>query len=240
MMNERLHAYYAAQVPSETCMVRLCNLSRAQKPKKSRAWLALPLAAACLLALVLVTQLRPARSGVTAPLATSAPTTQVTQPPAATTAPTDPPPQVTQYVESQQPEGDDPPATEPPAILPEGEGSGNSALPEPASTEWWWLGGVGGTGQSEPNSESEASLIPSTALVDDITGVYEDGFLIFTDQNTGESISIDLRDEPVEPGDNIAAIHAFGRDLLFDLLLEEGTENYAVYIMELPQREATP
>ena len=82
--------------------------------------------------------------------------------------------------------------------------------------------------------------MPSTALVDDITGVYEDGFLIFTDQNTGESISVDLRNEDVEPGDNIAAIHAFGRDLLFDLLLEEGTENYAIYIMELPHMEATP
>ena len=115
-------------------------------------------------------------------------------------------------------------------------------MPEPSSSDWWWLGGVGGTGQSEPNSEGESSaqLMPSTALVDDITGVYEDGFLIFTDQNTGESISVDLRNEDVEPGDNIAAIHAFGRDLLFDLLLEEGTDNYAIYIMELPQMEATP
>lgn len=160
MMNERLHAYYAAQVPSETCMVRLCNLNRTQKPKKNMAWLALPLAAACLLILVLVTQLRPARSGVTAPLATSAPTTQVTQPPAATTAPTDPPPQVTQYVESQQPEGYEPPA-------------GGNTEPDPSQI-----------------GEGSENLMPAPPEESFVTGSYADGIVTLTDSATGETLEL--------------------------------------------------
>ena len=103
--------------------------------------------------------------------------------------------------------------------------------PEPTPSDWWWLGGVGG---ADPNSEGSASLYPAELLVTDITGTYEDGYLTFTDLNTGERISIDLRDEPAEPGDNAAGIHMFGRDLIFDLVLDADGVNYEIFIIEIP------
>lgn len=235
MANERLCAYYEAQRPSEACMVRLCNLEQRPRPKPLILRLALPMAAACLLILVLVTQIRPTPEGVTAPLATSTPTARETLTPEPTPSVTVTSPQSPQAVDGSAPQiptETTAPITEGPVIPPENEGGGSDmSMPEPSPSNWWWLGGAGG---AEPNSEGSASLYPAEWLVTDITGTYEDGYLTFTDLNTGESISIDLRDEPVEPGDNVAGIHIFGRDLIIELLLDADAEHSEIIILEIP------
>lgn len=235
MANERLNAYYEAQRPSEACMVRLCNLEQKPRPKPLILRLALPMAAACLLILVLVTHIRPTPEGVTAPLATSTPTARETPTatPAATITPTQPP-QTAVTSAPLLPTEHPAPAMESPILPPENAGGGSSPptpMPEPSPSAWWWLGGTGG---AEPNRERSASLYPAEWLVNDITGTFEDGYLTFTDWNTGESISIDLRDEPVEPGDNVAGIHIFGRDLIIDLLLDADTAHSEIIILEIP------
>ena len=234
MANERLNAYYEAQRPSEACMVRLCNLEQRPRPKPLILRLALPMAAACLLILVLVTHIRPTPEGVTAPVATSTPSAHLVQMPAVTPAVTVPPPEITAGVEPRPPEQAYPVTGDEPDPSPGGGGAGSGNAmpqPEPTPSDWWWLGGVGG---ADPNSEGSASLYPAEWLVTDITGTYEDGYLTFTDLNTGESISIDLREEPAEPGDNAAGIHMFGRDLIFDLVLDADGVNYEIFIIEIP------
>lgn len=250
MANERLCAYYEAQRPSEACMVRLCNLEQKPRPKPLILRLALPMAAACLLILVLVTQIRPTPEGVTAPLATSTPTARETLKPEPTPAATVTPTQSPQAVETaapQIPTETTAPITEGPAIPPENDGSGgsNEPKPEPSPTDWWWLGGAGGSGSSELNpADPSAEDSPTPQMpeeVTDITGTYENGYLTFTDLNTGENISIDLQDEPLEPGDQAAAgIHIFGRDLIVALVVGETASDVAVSLYELPKLEAEP
>ncbi len=247
MANERLNAYYEAQRPSEACMVRLCNLEQKPRPKPLILRLALPMAAACLLILVLVTQLRPTPEGVTAPLATSTPTARETLTPEPTPSAAVTPTQSPQAVETpapQIPTETTAPITEGPAISPENDGSGgsNEPKPEPSPTDWWWLGGAGSS--EPPSSDPGAEDLPTPQMpeaVTDITVVYENGDLIFTDLNTGETVTIDLTDEPLEPGDSGAAgIHIFGRDLVVALSVGETTEDVTVYLFALSELEAIP
>ena len=258
MANERLNAYYEAQRPSEACMVRLCNLEQKPRPKPLILRLALPMAAACLLILVLVTQLRPTPEGVTAPLATSTPTARETLKPEPTPSAAVTPTQSPHVVDGSAPQipvETTAPYTEGPAIPPENEGSGSGRpkpspeymgsdkpKPEPSPSDWWWLGGGGSS--EPPSSDPGAEDLPTPQMpdpVEDITGVYENGFLIFTDLNTGETVTIDLTDEPLEPGDSGAAgIHIFGRDLIITLVVGETASDVAVSLYELPNLEAEP
>lgn len=263
MGNERLNAYYEAQTPSEACMVRLCNLEQRPRPKPLILRLALPLTAACLLILVLVTHIRPTPEGVTAPLATSTPTARETLTPEPTPAATVTPTHSPQAAETSAPQtsvGSTAPVTEGPVIPPENEGSGGNRpkpepsdrymgsdkpKPEPSPSDWWWLGGGGSSGSSEPpSSDPGAEDLPTPQMpeeVTDITGVYENGDLIFTDLNTGETVTIDLTDEPLEPGDSGAAgIHIFGRDLIVALSVGETAEDVTVYLFDLSELEANP
>ena len=246
MANERLNAYYEAQRPSEACMVRLCNLEQKPRPKPLILRLALPMAAACLLILVLVTQLRPTPEGVTAPLATSTPTARETLSPEPTPSSAVTPTQSPQVVETSAPllPTDPPaPAEESPVLPPENAGGGSDmSMPEPSPTDWWWLGGAGSS--EPPSSDPGAEDLPTPQMpeaVTDITVVYENGDLIFTDLNTGETVTIDLSDEPLEPGDSGAAgIHIFGRDLVVALSVGETTEDVTVYLFALSELEAIP
>ena len=241
MANERLNAYYEAQRPSEACMVRLCNLEQKPRPKPLILRLALPMAAACLLILVLVTQIRPTPEGVTAPLATSTPAARETLSPEPTPSSAVTPTQSPQVVETSAPllPTDPPaPAEESPVLPPENAGGGSDmSMPEPSPTDWWWLGGAGSS--EPPSSDPGAEDLPTPQMpdpVEDITGVYENGFLIFTDLNTGETVTIDLSD-----GDSGAAgIHIFGRDLVVALSVGETTEDVTVYLFALSELEAIP
>lgn len=242
MANERLCAYYEAQCPSEACMVRLCNLEQKPRPKPLILRLALPIAAACLLILVLVTHIRPTPEGVTAPLTTSTPTARETLKPEPTPSAADTPTQSPQI-----PTETAAPMTESPVIPPEKDGSDGSDLPtpEPSPSDWWWLGGMGGSGSSEPpSSDPGTEDLPTPQMpeeVTDITAVYENGDLIFTDLNTGETVIIDMEDEPLEPGDSGAAgIHIFGRDLIVAVVVGETAADVAVSLYELPNLEAEP
>lgn len=255
-MRERLNAYYESQQPSEACVVRLCNLEQQPKRKPMLLRFALPVAAACLLALVLLTQLRPTPEGVVVPLATATPTAETTLPqktPTETAAPATPEPiQETQLpIQTDEPivsssdnsipaEGGYPMH---PTKVPFDMGFGGASAPGSGSYNGSGSAGLSpDPGSMEPeNTEPPEELEPQ--LVTDIDATYDSGFVTLTDLNTGAIETLDLRDELAGATELTEWLSAFGRDLIlvleFDSQTDEnGTvteEYYSIILVDFPK-----